>query len=166
MTSYFDSSDAEGLDLGDSDVECIHGVDLFAPCVKCKPMAADGGECPCEMCGYSFSPNHVWEGLCTSCRKFDAADGGEGDDMQDPDKLMDIHEGFTRALNTFMPYELVSMLGRILDELTHQETHANDTIKQVAAARVAVANHGKPPKPMRARRSDAGKPRAAKEHAA
>jgi hypothetical protein len=33
----------EGQDLGD-DVECIHGVDLFAPCVKCKPLAANGGE--------------------------------------------------------------------------------------------------------------------------
>lgn len=136
MTSHFDCSDAEGLDLGDNEPECIHGVDLFVPCAKCKPMAADGGE---------------------------------ENDMQDPDKLMelrDIHEGFTRALDTFMPYELVSMLGRILDELTHQETHANDTIKQVAAARAAVANHGKPPKPMRARRSDAGRPRPAKESAA
>src|ERR1700759_1065363 len=45
MTSHFDCSDAEGLRLGDEDdVECIHGIDLFAPCVKCKPMAANGGE--------------------------------------------------------------------------------------------------------------------------
>jgi len=130
MTSHFDCSDAEGLRLGDEDdVECIHGIDLFAPCVKCKPMAANGGE--------------------------------ENDNMMDPDKLMEQSNVLT------VPWE--SMLATLLEQATDlQLKQARYALEREQGRRLEEAQatiralDPKAPKP-RARRSDAGKPRAPKE---
>lgn len=119
MTSYFDCSDAEGLDLGDAEeVECAHGIDLFEPCVKCKPLAANGGE--------------------------------ENDDYMERSQ-----ENFVSNQTTL---ELVSLRNAIEIELKRRK---DDLAKDLQAVEHAL-NGTKP----RARRSDAGKPRAPKENAA
>lgn len=127
--SYFDRSDAEGLDLGDNEPECIHGVDLFAPCAKCKPMAADGGE---------------------------------GDDMQDPDKMLEHKkdygfDGFALPIDDYAPHALVSMRNAIDANLKRRR----EELKKELEATEHALNGTRP----RATRRDKGTTRA-KENAA
>lgn len=142
--SYFDCSDAEGLDLGDTnDVECIHGVDLLEPCAKCKPMAADGIELDyCKLCGTAVVELCA-DGVCVEC-KDDAADGGEEDD----DYMERSQESFVSNQTTL---ELVSLRNAIEIELKRRK---DDLAKDLQAVEHAL-NGTKP----RARRSDAGRPR-------
>lgn len=123
--SYFDCSDAEGLDLGDSEeVNCIHGVDLFEPCAKCKPMAANGGE--------------------------------ESDDM-DPDKLMEggslSLEQQQQIVNDWIDAAPVRELKRIKIRVDLVVAQRRAVLEQESKELAAWE------KPVRARRSDAGRPR-------
>lgn len=154
--SHFDRSDAEGIELGDSDVECIHGVDLLEPCAKCKHAEPDA--VLCGMCLTAPASSEI--GLCDECTDFDAAHSGEvEDDMED---LFD--DADARAWD----HDLNALLDRATDLQLKQARYAVERKQnqRLEEARATIrALDPKAPKP-RARRKDAGKPRAEKEHAA
>jgi hypothetical protein len=114
----------EGQDLGD-DVECIHGVDLFAPCEKCKPLAANGGE---------------------------------GDDMMDPDKLMEPLTDW--RFEEYLKHASNPELKRARFAIDREQARRLEEAR--AAIRELDPNAPKP----RATRRDKGTTRAPKEHAA
>lgn len=90
MTTYFDCSDAEGLDLGEDPDRCLVCGDA-----ECRHNPAD----ECQVC------------LLIDC-ECDAADGGEeNDDMQH--ETPDPFGGFLHALDEYEPLALVSMRNAI-----------------------------------------------------
>lgn len=105
---------------------------------------------PCDVC------------QLLDCECFDAADGGEeNDDMMDPDKMMEpkrVEWSQSAFVNERSTLELVSLRNAIEIELKRRK---DDLSKDLQAVEHALAGT----KP-RARRSDAGRPRAAKENAA
>lgn len=134
--SYFDLSDAEGLDLGDEN-ECF-ACGLMR--CECEPYPDD------EVTAIDDSDAVAY---------FDAADGGEENDNMEPELTQ---ENFNKAIKNLTPLSLVSMRNAIDAEL---KTRREALRKELEATEHAL-NGTKP----RATRSDAGKPRAPKENAA
>jgi hypothetical protein len=130
--SYLDCSDVEGLDLGDRD-----DYEL------------------CGLCGEV--PVDVPDSLCASCKRFDAAHSGEGDDMQDIDRMMsDTETTFDMQLRLLLEDANTLQLKQVRYSLEREEK------KRLEDAQATIrALDPKAPKP-RATRKDAGRPRAAK----
>lgn len=129
MSYYFDRSDAEGQDLGDTDdVECIHGVELLENC--------------------------LW---CAARKDSYAADGGEGDDMQDMDKKDYGFDGFALPIDDYAPHALVSMRNAIDANLKRRR----EELKKELEATEHALNGTRP----RATRRDKGTTRAKENEA-
>jgi hypothetical protein len=114
------ASPEEGVDLGDNDVECIHGIDLLEPCAKCKPMAATGGE-----------EEHV----------------------QDPDRSHITAPGDTYSVDEWIKTATTTELKRAYFAID-REVERRKAENAQEAKELATFD-----KPVRARRSDAGRPR-------
>lgn len=162
--SYFDISDADGVDFGDWVEE--HEEERR----EADSLEASASDNFCSQCG---EDECVRAGHCTACGSyegwanddtevtdpdltlFDAADGGEEtDDMQDPDKLMEggplSLEQQQKIVNDWIDAAPVRELKRI----------TNRCADVVAERRVALEKESKElealEKPLRATRSDKG----------
>lgn len=151
MTSYFDCSDAEGQDLGESeqDAEREEALAWFAS-LESKASCWD----ECTGCGAYFPAGSH----CDNCiEELPAADGGEGDDMSEDNSDV-LFGGFVKPLKECSPISLVSMRNAIDTELKQR--------RELLAKELAATEHALNGTRPRATRRDKGTTRAPKEHAA
>lgn len=164
--SYFDISDAEGVDF-DSWVEEHEEDRRYMASLE---AAGPGGDNYCSQCG---EEDCIRDGHCTGCGSyepfdditevtemdlsgFDAAEGGEEEDVQDPDRSHITDPGDSYSLDAWIKAASAAELKRA--------SYAID--REVETRKAALAREAKEleafDKPVRATRSDKGTTRAPK----
>lgn len=157
--SYFDCSDAEGLDLGD------HPDDELV--VRASPMPSRSGfgcDIECDVCvkEYCACEDPRFDAEVTEVTEmdpspFDAANGGEENDDMDPDKLIEggslSLEQQQQIVNDWIDAAPVRELKRIKIRVDLVVAQRRAVLEQESKELAAWE------KPVRARRSDAGRPR-------